>query len=122
MFKVLPGTYDSPNDVAMEDNFGPSVTDTLGAMTHKQQIDRIMAAGRQLENWRRAHFPPGTDVPDDFVPPGYNPDYMDLVDEARQIVNGKTRAAARVAVAEKKAAEAAEKAAEQPVSEEPAPE
>jgi hypothetical protein len=90
-------------------------------MTMKQQIDRIRAAGIVQGAWRRAHFPPDEAVPDDFVPPEYNPTEMDLIDEAKRVLNGK---AANAAQARKQKAEEHSygKVPPEPAPEEPDPE
>lgn len=105
--------------------FGPSETETAGAMTMKQQIDRLRAASIVQGNWRRSKYPPAETLPDDFVPPEYGMDAMDAVDAARRVVNGMQVAKARQeAVDARKAREAAQAAAasapEEP-SEEPTP-
>jgi hypothetical protein len=95
--------YSSPPH-HFESDFGPSETRTAGVMTMRNQIDRLKAAGTVQSAWRNAHFPPEESIPDDFIPPGYNPTELELIDEAKRVLNGKAanRAQARKQVAEAK--------------------
>lgn len=89
--------------------FGDSETAIAGAMTMKQQIDRLRAAQIVQGNWRRAHFPPNTEIPDDFIPPEYGVDEMDAIVAARKVINGLALAQARQeAVDQRKAKEQAQ--------------
>jgi hypothetical protein len=89
-------------------DFGPSETETAGAMTMKQQIDRLRAAQIVQGNWRREKYPPVETLPDDFWPPEYGVDRMDAVDAARRVLRGVNVAKARQeAVDARKAKEAA---------------
>ena len=79
----------------------PSKTNRAGAMTKKQQIKRLMAQGQINAAWANGMFPGDGDIPDDFVPPDYQPDQMAVLDEARAVVKGHNEGAAR-AIAKKK--------------------
>lgn len=74
----------------------PSKTNRAGAMTKKQQIQRLMAQGKINRAWRNGMFPGDGDIPDDFVPPDYSPDEMAVLDEQRAIVAGKNAGEARI--------------------------
>ena len=104
-----------------EDNWGESETITVGAMTMKQQIQRIEAASMLHQEWKNAHFPGDAEVPDDFIPPGYNPTEMEIRDEQKRILDGKATSPgeARKQVHEKAQADAA--AAEAPPEPPPEP-
>lgn len=85
--------YDIDNGAV---NDGPEIVETRGYMTLKQQIDRALAAGVLHETWRREHFPPDFDVPDDYEPPAYAPDEQELLQEYQLMVDGRSRAMARL--------------------------
>lgn len=117
MLHVYPrGTFARDDHSLMEGPFEPSKVETTGVMTGQQQIERILAAGIISRNWRQDHYPPVDDVPSDFQPLAYEPDWLDVVDEAREVMRGKTAAAARKVVAERKAAELKDQASEASVS------
>ena len=100
--------------------FGISVTETAGAMTMKQQIDRLRAAQIVQGHWKREKYPTAEELPDDFWPPEYGSDEMDAIMASRKVLNGMQKAQARQeAVNERKAREEAARAAEQPIVEEP---
>lgn len=103
-----------------EGPFEDAIVETAGYMTARQQIQRIQAAGVLLQDWRNSHYPPDGEIPDEFTPPGYAPEYFDIVEESRAIVAGKTAAAARIERAAKKAAEEAEPPVEPEPPAEPA--
>ena len=113
------GTGFSPNyDVDNRAvNDGPTIVETRGYMTLRQQIERALAAGILQERWRREHFPPDIDIPDDFMPPDYAPDEQDLYAEYQLIIDGRTRAQARLEHAERLKAEEAEAEAQEPPAE-----
>lgn len=89
-------------------DFGPSEARTAGVMTMRQQIERLQAASFVQGEWKRAHFPGDVEVPDNFVPPAYNPSRLELLDEAKRVLNGKavSRAEARKQIDDKKKAAA----------------
>lgn len=89
----------------LELNTGEVLVETAGYMSAEQQVRRLVAAGTVYQYWKNSHFPPDEEVPDDFYPPDYSPSELDLIDEARLIVAGKTAAAARAAVAERSVSE-----------------
>ncbi len=106
------GTLFAPNwEDPVPGEPGDSIVETRGYMTLQQQIERALAAGILYEEWRKAHFPPDSSVPDDFEPEGYEPDEMDIMQEYQLLVDGRTRAMARIEQAERKAKEEAEEAA-----------
>lgn len=86
--------------------FGVSEARTAGVMTMRQQIERLQAASFVQGEWKRAHFPAGAEVPDNFMPPAYNPTRLELLDEAKRVLNGKaaTRAEARKQMDDEKVA------------------
>lgn len=95
-------------------NDGPVLVETRGYMTLRQQVERALASGVLYEQWKREQFPPEVEVPEDFYPPGYSPDEMDLMMEHQLVVDGRKRAHARVENDERMKKEAAEKAAAEP--------
>jgi len=96
------GVYANPHPSPGEVNTMPSMTNVAGYMTTQQQIERLLAAGELNLAWRKTTFPPDTDIPDNYVPPDYAPTELDVLDEYKLVVAGKSRAAARVQVHEKK--------------------
>lgn len=95
VYTELPFYQDPADGYYKEGPFEDSVVETAGYMSARQQIERLIAAGTINAAWKKAHFPPETDVPEDFVPPDYAPSELDIIDEARAVIAGKTRAQAR---------------------------
>ena len=87
-------------------NDGPVLVETRGYMTLRQQIERALAAGVLHENWRREHFPADFDIPEDYWPQGYLEEEQDILAQYQFVVDGRTRAMARLEQAQKKEAEA----------------
>ena len=101
MYSSLPFYRENDGRTFAEGPFEESVVETAGYMSAQQQVERLLAAGTVHAAWKKAHFPPDTDVPDDFVPPDYAPTELEVIDEARLVVAGKTRAQARREIAER---------------------
>lgn len=101
IYKTLPFYREDDGRTFAEGPFEESVVETAGYMTAQQQVQRLLAAGKLSDAWRKAHFPPDTDIPDDFVPPDYAPTELEILDEARMVVAGKTRAQARKEISER---------------------
>ena len=74
--------------------FGPSTVDGSGYLSNKEQVDRLLAAGRLSDDWLSAHFSEPAEVPDDYRPPNYAMDKIDLVEMSRDVLRGLSEAEA----------------------------